>query len=103
MPPANTEASSGTLYSNVRSVRATVDATGERVDILLRRELHREARSPGSVQSFRPVVLRDQQRDVAGAQRHGEQFSLAFMLASDGEAHDIAIPGEAALDVVHRQ
>src|SRR6478672_6423129 len=77
------------------------DALREVVDALRRRELERESLALLSIEALRAIVLVDQDPHAAGLERHGDELPRALVLLIDGEADDVAVPGEALLEILH--
>src|SRR5947199_2876460 len=87
----------------VQRAAALLDARGDLVDVLGRDDHHREALTFDAIRALGAIVLRQQNRDRACLERHRHLASLALVFALDVKADDVAIPGEAFLQIVHSQ
>src|SRR6185312_13159682 len=75
------------------------DDTGcQRIDVLRRRELDREALALHSFGAERAGVLREEELDRTCAERDGDERTARRILAGDGEADHVAVPGDARFE-----
>src|SRR6476659_319875 len=73
------------------------------VDALRRGELERESLALLSIEALRAVVLGDQDAHGARLERDGDELPRALVLLVHGEADDVAVPGKALLEILHRE
>src|SRR5678815_2569154 len=76
---------------------------GNRVHILTGRQLQREPFPFSSFLTLRPIVLREENANRAGAHRYREHLAVPLVFTIDDEAKSITVPLATSCDVTRSQ